>query len=88
MKRITGSIRIPTVEPNVDDIKIKLVIVGDTYVGKSCLIHNYLNNQYDEDYEPTVLDVYRGEKKVKSKKYVVEIHDTSGDEVHGPGRSL
>ena len=44
--------------------KIKLVLVGDTAVGKSCLVTNYLYNSYEEDYEPTVLDVYKGVKNV------------------------
>ena len=39
---------------------VKLVLVGDTSVGKTCLIINYLKNLYSDDYEPTVLDVYRG----------------------------
>ena len=45
--------------------KIKMVLVGDTSVGKTCLIHNYLHNQFSDEYEPTVLDVYRGTKNVK-----------------------
>ena len=47
--------------------KIKIVLVGDTSVGKSCLIRNYLENSFSDDYEPTVLDVYRGTKNVKKK---------------------
>ena len=45
--------------------KIKLVLVGDTSVGKSCLVTNYLFNSYEDDYEPTVLDVYKGVKNVQ-----------------------
>lgn len=45
------------VPPDID-VRLKLVVVGDTNVGKSSLIHNYLNNQFDEMYEPTILDVY------------------------------
>ena len=64
------------------------MIVGDTAVGKSCLIVNYLRNQYEEDYEPTVLDVYRGEKKVRNICLELEIHDTSGDEHLGMRRKV
>ena len=39
---------------------LKIVLVGDTAVGKSCLIINYLNEQFDEHYEPSVLDVFSG----------------------------
>ena len=38
--------------------KLKLVLVGDAGVGKSCLITNYLHNTFTENYEPTVLDCY------------------------------
>ena len=62
------------------DNHIKLVLVGDTAVGKSCLIVNYLNNTFSDDYEPTVLDVYKGTKNVNKKQMELEIHDTSGDE--------
>ena len=59
---------------------MKIVLVGDTSVGKTCLIRNYLKNEYTEEYEPTVLDVYRGTRNVKRKQVNLEIQDTSGDE--------
>ena len=68
--------------------KLKLVLVGDTAVGKSCLITNYLKNQFTEDYEPTVLDVFIGKKNVNKKQVEVEIHDTSGDEHLNVNRSV
>ena len=52
------------VDPNAPKL-IKIVLVGDTGVGKSCLIRNYLENSFSENYEPTVLDIYRGTKNVK-----------------------
>ena len=55
----------PAPKPTGEPQKIKMVLVGDTSVGKTCLIHNYLHNQFSEEYEPTVLDVYRGTKNVK-----------------------
>ena len=68
--------------------KIKVVLCGDTSVGKSCLITNYLNNSFSEEYEPTVLDVYRGVKNVKKIQLEIEIHDTSGDEHLGVNRKV
>ena len=47
---------------------IKVVLVGDTSVGKTCLIRNYLNNEFSEDYEPTVLDLYSGTKNIRKKQ--------------------
>ena len=58
----------------------KIVLVGDTAVGKSCLIENYLHNAFSDDYEPTVLDIYRGPKNINKEMVELEIHDTSGDE--------
>ena len=66
--------------------KIKIVLVGDTSVGKSCLIRNYLENSFSDDYEPTVLDIYKGVKNVKKKQIEIEIHDTSGDAHLGVNR--
>ena len=59
---------------------LKLVLVGDTAVGKSCLITNYLHNTFSENYEPTVLDVYKGTKSVNKTQVNLELHDTSGDD--------
>ena len=42
-----------------------MVLVGDTAVGKSAMIMNYLHNTFSEEYQPSVLDVYKGVKKVK-----------------------
>ena len=64
-----------------------MVLVGDTSVGKSCLIRNYLENSFAEDYEPTVLDIYKGIKNVKRRQIEVEIHDTSGDFQLGVNRA-
>ena len=61
--------------------KIKIVLVGDTTVGKTALMRSYLSSDFkEEDYTPTVLDVYKGRINVESIKVDVEIHDTSGDE--------
>lgn len=67
---------------------LKVVLTGDTAVGKSCLITNYLHNTFTEDYEPTVLDVFKGIKNVKKKQIEIEIHDTSGDEHLGVNRKV
>ena len=44
-------------------------------------MRSYLSSDFKEDdYTPTVLDVYKGRKNVDSFSLDVEIHDTSGDE--------
>ena len=74
--------------PPSGDMKLKLVLVGDTAVGKSCLIINYLKNTFTEDYEPTVLDVFEGKKNVGKRQIDIEVHDTSGDEHLGVNRQV
>lgn len=36
------------------DFLFKLIIIGDTAVGKSCLLHRLTNNEFLSDYEVTV----------------------------------
>ena len=74
--------------PKDGKLYLKLVLVGDTAVGKTALIINYLKNTYTETYEPTVLDVYRGTKNIEQKGVQIEIHDTSGDEHLGVNRKV
>jgi small GTP-binding protein len=86
---VAGEAKAPGWAKNIAGQKtLKLVLTGDTAVGKSCLITNYLNNSFTEDYEPTVLDVYRGIKNVQKKQIEIEIHDTSGDEHLGVNRKV
>ena len=59
---------------------MKVVLVGDNAVGKTCLITNYLHNTFTENYEPTVLDVYNGTKSLNKRQLDLELHDTSGDD--------
>ena len=74
--------------PQDGKLHLKLVLVGNTEVGKTALITNYLKNTYTETYEPTVLDVYRGIKNIENKGVHVEIHDTSGDDHLGVNRKV
>ena len=72
-----------------DDVKnIKLVLVGDTPVGKTCLIRQYRENCFSDEYEPTVLEVYSGTKNISGKDINLEIHDTSGFEHLGTNRAI
>ena len=67
---------------------LKMVLVGDTATGKSCMIRNFIDNNFSEDYEPTVLDVWKGIKNIMKKQVELEVHDTSGDGHLGVNRTI
>ena len=59
----------------------KYIIIGDPSVGKSCILNQFLNNNFNEDYDITVgvefgaQTIDLGDKKVK-----LQIWDTAGQE--------
>lgn len=52
---------------NKEPQTINIVVVGDTYVGKSCLIYSYASSEFETVYTPTVLDQYRMQDVVRSR---------------------
>ena len=59
----------------------KLIIIGDSAVGKSCLMHRVTTNEFQEDHEVTV-GVEFGALMVKLEQQVfkLQIWDTAGQE--------
>ena len=66
-----------------DNISCKVVLVGDSGVGKTSIINRYLNNKYNENVEITVASTYNY-KVLKYPKYnksiSFDIWDTAGQE--------
>ena len=61
--------------------KIKFVIIGETQVGKTSLINQYVNNQFEGDYLMTIgNDKTTKEITIDEKKVTLEIWDTIGNE--------
>ena len=68
-----------------DNISCKVVLVGDTGVGKTSIIERYINNKYDDNQKTTLVSSYTF-KKIDIKKYnksvSLDIWDTAGQEVY------
>ena len=68
-----------------DNITCKVVLVGDTGVGKTCIIQRYVNNDYSDTNESTVASTYTY-KVVQYPEYKksisFDIWDTAGQELY------
>lgn len=68
-------------ESELYDYIFKLVIIGDSGVGKSSLTRRYIENTYSDSFHPTI-GVEFGTKKMKiNNKFIkLQIWDTAGQE--------
>ncbi|OMJ81684.1 hypothetical protein SteCoe_17793 [Stentor coeruleus] len=63
------------------DIQVKIVILGNANVGKSCILHRYLTGVYSETHENTVGAKFLGKRvKCQGKYLKLNIWDTAGQE--------
>ena len=58
----------------------KLVVVGAGGVGKSALTIQLIQNQFMEEYDPTIEDSYRKQVVVDKEACHLDILDTAGQE--------
>ncbi|KAI6186143.1 hypothetical protein M3Y98_00100600 [Aphelenchoides besseyi] len=57
---------------------LKIVIVGDAAIGKSCLISAHTNGYFSENYVPTAFEHYSIEALINGKQQTLYLSDTAG----------
>jgi len=68
-----------------DNITCKVVLVGDSGVGKTCIIQRYVNDNFVENSESTITSSYTYKKidyKQFNKSISFDIWDTAGQELY------
>eukprot|EP01117_Protostelium_nocturnum_P013000 TRINITY_DN4819_c0_g1_i1.p1 TRINITY_DN4819_c0_g1~~TRINITY_DN4819_c0_g1_i1.p1 ORF type:complete len:159 (+),score=49.36 TRINITY_DN4819_c0_g1_i1:128-604(+) len=68
--------------------EVKVTVVGDSHVGKTCLCISYATNSFPTEYVPTVFDNYSTKAVVEGEPIDLILFDTAGDEEYDSIRSL
>ena len=64
-----------------EEIKYKLIVIGDENVGKTSIINRFKNNQFSPEYEPTVgLDFQSIPILIDDQSVTLLLYDTAGQE--------
>merc|ERR1711963_1392143 len=59
---------------------LKLVIIGDGAVGKTCLLTRYVKNKFTDLYQPTIFENFVKEIKAGDDNVSLSLWDTAGQE--------
>ncbi|CAG8450522.1 6719_t:CDS:2 [Diversispora eburnea] len=70
-----------TPSANLKPVQVKLVLLGEAAVGKSSLVFRFVNNEFQENKEPTIGAAFLTQKcRLEDKVIKFEIWDTAGQE--------
>ncbi|KAM3142360.1 hypothetical protein pb186bvf_005517 [Paramecium bursaria] len=73
-----------TAEP----INIKIVVVGDGTVGKTCLLTTYAEDRFPLEYVPTVFENFTTQLSLDKNQFNISLWDTAGQETYEKLRVL
>lgn len=68
---------------NLAPSKVKLVLLGDTAVGKTCIVQRYVNDDFTDDLNSTIgVSFLMKTVSLENNKVELEIWDTAGQETY------
>ncbi|XP_072542631.1 rho family GTPase 3b [Salminus brasiliensis] len=77
----------PEMDPK-HDMKCKMVVVGDSQCGKTCLLSVFAKDSFPEGYVPTVFENYTASFEIDSMRVELSLWDTSGSPYYDNVRPL
>ena len=70
-----------TSSQQVNKVKVKVVIVGESGVGKTSICYRYIRDKYDANEQPTVGVAYLcKDETIGNDIYEINVWDTAGQE--------
>ena len=70
-------------DTNQNNLNFKIIIIGDSGVGKSCLTIKAIKNLFDDFYSPTIgFEYYTFKIRIKDTDIRLQIWDTCGQETY------
>lgn len=72
----------PKLKVGIDDgtRPLSICICGDGAVGKTSILHRYMDDEFTTDYEPTLFEDYAGCANVDGHMISIQLRDTAGQE--------